>query len=141
MEPVARHLIFHAAVVLIIGLLCGMPYGRAVNRKAPEQVVHSWRVAHLALPLGAILMLAIAAILTSFTVAVSVKWVLAVALIVSSYAFSFSLPLAALVGQRGLSSKGPAAAKWVYLGNMLGASTSLMAAVVLLYAAYVSLIG
>ena len=139
MEPVARYLIFHAAVVLLIGLLCGMPYGRAVNRKAPEHIVHSWRVAHLALPLGATLMLAIAAILTPLAVSAGAKWLLAVALIVSSYAFSFALPLAALVGQRGLSSKGPLAAKLVYAGNMVGASTSLLAAVVLLYAAYVSL--
>ena len=139
MEPVARHLIFHAAIVLIIGLLCGMPYGRAINRKAPESIVHAWRVAHLALPLGATLMLAIAAVLTPLAVTATVKWVIAVALIVSSYAFCFSLLLAPLVGHRGLSSKGPLAAKLVYLGNMLGAVTSLIAGVALLYAAYASL--
>lgn len=139
MEPVARHLIFHAAIVLIIGLLCGMPYGRAINRKAAESVVHAWRVAHLALPIGAILMLAIAAVLTPFAVTDLVKWTIAASLIISSYAFCCSLLLAPLVGHRGLSSKGPFAAKLVYLGNMLGAGSSMIAAVVLLYAAYVSL--
>jgi len=139
MEPVARHLIFHAAIVLIIGLLCGMPYGRAINRKASEPIVHAWRVAHLALPIGAILMLAIAAVLTPLAVADLVKWIIALSLIVSSYSFCFSLVLAPLVGHRGLSSKGPFAAKLVYLGNMLGAGSSMVAAVVLLYAAYVSL--
>ena len=139
MEPVARYLIFHAAVVLLIGLLCGMPYGRAINRKAPEHIVHSWRVAHLALPLGATLMLATAAILTPLAVAAGVKWLLAVALIVSSYAFSFALPLAAVVGQRGLSSQGPMVAKVVYFGNTLAAFLSMLAAIVLLYAGYVSL--
>jgi len=139
MEPVARHLIFHAAIVLIIGLLCGMPYGRAINRKAAESVVQAWRLAHLALPIGATLMLAIAAVLTPLVVANSVKWAIALPLIVSSYGFCFSLPLAARVGHRGLTSQGPLAAKLVYFGNMLGAAGSMLAAIVLLYAAYISL--
>lgn len=139
MEPVARHLIFHAAIVLTIGLLCGMPYGRAINRKAPEHTVHAWRIAHLALPIGAILMLAIAPVLTPFAVSDGLKWFIALSLIVSSYAFCFALPLSAWVGHRGLSSQGPLKAKLVYLGNMLGAASSMLAAVALLYAAYVSL--
>lgn len=139
MEPIARTLVFHAAVVLIIGLLCGMPYGRAINRKASEQIVHAWRVAHLALPIGAILMLAIAGVLTPLAVTDWMKRIIALSLIFSSYAFCFSLLLAPLVGHRGLSSKGPFAAKLVFLGNTLGAVSSMFAAVALLYAAYVSL--
>lgn len=139
MEPVARHLIFHAAIVLTIGLLCGMPYGRAINRKAPGQTVHAWRVAHLALPIGAILMLAIAPVLAPFAVTNGLKWFIALSLIVSAYAFCFSLPLSAWVGHRGLSSQGPLKAKLVYLGNTLGAASSMLAAIALLYAAYVSL--
>ena len=55
MEAVARNLVFHGAIVLIIGLMCGMPYGKAINRKASEHTVQAWRIAHLALPIGAIL--------------------------------------------------------------------------------------
>jgi len=139
MEPSARHLAFHGIIVLLIGLLCGGPYGRAVNRGAPAQRINSWRVAHASLPMGAMLMFAVAALLSSFAVAAFVKWGIAVALIVSSYAFCFSLPLAAVVGHRGLSSDGPVAAKLVYLGNMLGAVAALAATLVLLYAGFVSL--
>ena len=139
MDPSTRHLAFHGAIVLLIGLLCGGPYGRAVNRGAPSHIVHSWRVAHASLPMGAMLMFTIAALLSSFAVATSVKWGIALALIVSSYAFCFSLPLAALVGHRGLSSKGPLTAKLVYGGNMLGAVASVVAALMLIYAGFVSL--
>ena len=52
----ARYLVFNGAIVLLIGLLCGAPYGRAVVRQAPPHIVHSWRVAHLSLPIGATLM-------------------------------------------------------------------------------------
>lgn len=139
MEAAARHLIFHGAIVLIIGLLCGMPYGRAINRKAAEATVQAWRLAHQALPIGAILMFAVAAVLTPFEVTATLKWVIALSLIVSSYAFCFSLLLAPVVGHRGLSARGPLAAKLVYFGNSTGAFFSMVAAVVLLYAGYVSL--
>jgi len=78
--------------------------GLAELEALPERVVHSWRVAHAALPIGAIRMFAVAALLSSFAVPSPVKWLIAVALIVSSYAFCISLPLAAVVGHRGLSA-------------------------------------
>lgn len=138
MEPSARHLAFHGTIVLLIGLLCGGPYARAVNRSAAAHVVHSWRVAHASLPIGAMLMFTVAALLSWFTVAGQVKWLIAIALIVSSYAFCFSLPLAATVGHRGLSSHGPVSAKLVFIGNMLGAWASVVAAITLVFASYVS---
>jgi hypothetical protein len=139
MDAYARQLVFHGAVVLLFGLLCGAPYGRAVNRKAPEHIVHSWRVAHASISLGAALMFGVAGILPHLRGDASLKWAIALLLIVSSYAFCFSLPLAAVVGHRGLSSRGPTSAKVVYVGNIVGALSSLAAATVLLYAAYISL--
>ena len=138
-EASARQLAFHGAIVLLIGLACGGPYARAINRNAEAKVVQSWRVAHAALPVGAILMFAVAALLPSFEVAAGTKWVIAGALIVSSYAFCLSLPLAAIVGHRGLSINGPASAKLVFALNMVGAWASVAATVTLIYAAFVSL--
>jgi hypothetical protein len=138
MDPYSRQLVFHGTVVLLVGLLCGAPYGRAVNRNAPEQIVNSWRVAHGSLPLGAALMFGVAGVLAHLRGG-ALKWVIALSFIVSSYAFCFSLPLAAVVGHRGLSSGGPATAKLVYAGNLVGALSSLVAAAALLYAAYISL--
>jgi hypothetical protein len=139
MEASARHLAFHGAIVLLVGLLCGGPYARAVNRNAASHIVHSWRVAHASLPAGALLMFAIAALLSSFTVVGQVKWFIALALIVSSYAFCFSLPLAAVVGHRGLSAEGPPMAKLVFAGNMVGAWASVAATLALIYAGFASL--
>jgi hypothetical protein len=98
MDTYSRQLVFHGAVVLLVGLLCGAPYGRAVNRNAPEPIVHSWRVAHGSIPLGAALMFGVAAVLSHLGGGVFLKWAVALFLIVSSYAFCFSLPLAAVVG-------------------------------------------
>ncbi|GLQ98129.1 hypothetical protein [Dyella mobilis] len=139
MDLSARHLVFHGSIVLLIGLLCGAPYGRAISRNAPANIVHSWRVAHASLPIGAILMFAVAALLSSFAVTAQVKWLVAIALMVSAYAFSFSLPLAAMSGHRGLSSGSTLSAKLVFTGNVLGSIASLVAALALVYASYVSL--
>lgn len=124
---------------LLIGLLCGAPYGRAIHRNAPAHTVHSWGVAHASLPMGAIPMFAAAALLSSFAVAAQVQWCMAVALTVSGYAFCVSPPLAARSGDRGLSSRGPLTAKLVFAGNALGAIAPLAASSPLVYAADVSL--
>jgi hypothetical protein len=139
MDPSAHHLAFHGSVVLLFGLLCGVPYGRAINRNAPAHTIHSWRIAHASLPMGAILMFAVAALLSSFDVINQVKWFIAITLIISVYAFCFSLPLAAIAGYRGLSSRGPLVAKLIFFGNMLGSMASLAASLALVYAGYESL--
>src|SRR3970282_230745 len=59
-----KQLIFHGAVVLLVGLLCGAPMGRSIVRGRPESVVRAWRVAHTSLVLGGVLLLALGGIVT-----------------------------------------------------------------------------
>lgn len=139
MEISARHLVFHATVVLLIGLLYGAPYARAIKRNLPAHVVHSWRVAHQSIPLGAALMFAVAGILTSFAVGPVFKWAIVGSLIVSSYAFCVSTPLAAITENRGLQRGSQGLAGLVYWGNMVGAGTSLLAATLLAVAGFLSI--
>jgi hypothetical protein len=138
-ESSARHLVFHGTVILLIGLCCGVPYGRAINAGAAAHIVGSWRVAHLSLPIGAILMFAVATLLTPFAVAGQVKQLIASLLIVSGYSFCVALPIAALTGERGLSYRGPLKARVVFVANVLGAVTSLLASLALVYAGFESL--
>ena len=139
MDLPARHLLFHAAVVLLIGLFAGIPYGKAILDKKPESLIHAWRVAHGALALGSVLMVALAAVLSLLRVSLLVKQALAVAFVVSGYGFAFALIVGPLVGARGLSSKGSISAKAVYAGNIVGAGGSLVGSFVLFYSAFVSL--
>lgn len=139
MDIQARYLVFHSVVVLLIGLLVGAPYGRAINRNAPPRVVNAWRLAHGALPIGAALGLAIGAVLSSLNAGALLKSLIACSWVVSNYAFCFSLPLAALVGQRGLTRDSPRSNQLVFLGNVVGAGASLIGTLALLYAAYISL--
>jgi hypothetical protein len=83
--------------------------------------------------------LAIAAVLSSLTVGAPIKSWLAWTWVVSNYAFCFSLPLAAIVGQRGHTLDRPLSNQLAFAGNMVGLGASSIGTVVLLYAAYVSL--
>jgi len=131
MSAAQNHLVFHASLLLLWGLLLGAPYAKAIKRGAPAQTVHSWRVAHLSLPLGAVLMFSVAALLPIFPVNEFWLWVLAGALIASAYGFAVSTPLAAISGQRGLDSSESGWGRFGYAGNMLGVAGSLVAGLAL----------
>lgn len=141
MNPTTQHLVFHGAVVLVYALLCGAPYGRAINRGASTRTIEAWRLAHSSLTIGAMLMLVVAVVLPLLAITEPVKWFVALSLIVSSYAFCVSLTLGPILGYRGLTSAGPVSAKLVYVGNLVGAGGALLGALGLLYGTFVSLIG
>jgi hypothetical protein len=140
MNSASVHLAFHGTVVLLFALLLGAPYARAIKSEAPAQVVNSWRVAHQSLSLGAALMFAVAAVLPILASSQVMAWSVALCFIVSSYAFCVATPLAALTRDRGLSSDARGLARLVYWGNMLGASSSLVGAFILMLAGGASLI-
>lgn len=139
MDESARHLLFHGVVILLLGLLAGIPYGRAILKKEQESLIIAWRVAHSSLSMGAILMFALVSILPLLNVDLNIKWFIVVLFIVTGYAFSFALYLGPIVGHRGLIYRGPLLAKAVYLGNSTGALASLLGTLFLLFAAWETL--
>jgi len=141
MNEVMGQLIFHGSIALLLGLIAGVPYGRAILEKKDEKIVHMWRLAHMSLPIGAILLFAIASFVSSLDINDQHKWIIAILFIVSVYAFAVAMFLGASIGgERGLTSRGPLLAKLVYLANVVGALTSFIASVLLVHAVWVSLI-
>jgi hypothetical protein len=128
----ATHLVFHGSVVLLASLLFGAPYARAIKRGADAQVINSWRVAHQSLAMGALLLFALAAIHPLIDAPAWAMTTMNLLMVVSAYAFTVSTPLAAITRDRGLQSGSVGLARWVYVGNMLGALTSLLGAMLLM---------
>jgi hypothetical protein len=139
MDVPARHLLLHAVIVYLVGLLAGLPYGAAINRGDSEERIRAWRLAHGSLVVGATMMIAIAAVLSQLSVGSLARWLIAGSSIASGYGFAVALPVAAWVGQRGLTASGPLSNRLVFAGNSLGVLGSLLSAVVLLYACLMSL--
>ena len=139
MDEPARYILFNGVIVLLLGLIAGIPYGRSILKNESEERITAWRVAHSSITIGSILMFALSSLLSNLAANSLIIWLIAVLFIVSGYAFSLALYVGPIVGHRGLSSRGPVSAKVVYLGNSIGALTSLAGATVLLYAAWITL--
>ncbi len=139
METPARYLLFHASIVLLIGLLCGVPYGQAIVNKKSDEVIRAWKLAHGALSLGATTMIGMAAILSSLQVDTGIQWAIAITFIISGYGFCIALTIEPFVGDRGLSWSGIWSNKVVFIGNIIGALSSLIGTLIIVYASYVSL--
>jgi hypothetical protein len=139
METPARYLLFHGSIFLLVGLLSGLPYGMAITKKESEEKIRAWKLAHGALSLGGTTMISMAAILSSLQVEVSIQWLLAIAYIISGYGFCLALTIEPFAGDRGLSWTGTSLNKVVFLGNIIGALSSTIGTLILVYAAYLSL--
>lgn len=130
----SAELALHGSLVLMASLLFGAPYARAIKRQADPQVTNSWRVAHQSLAIGALLLFALAAIQPFIVAPAWLIWCTNVLFVVSGYAFTVATPLAAVTKDRGLRSGSTGLARWVYLGNMVGALTSLVGGMGLVFA-------
>ena len=130
-----KQLIFHGAVVLLVGFLCGAPLGSAAAR-GDEEAARAWSVAHSSLVSGGVLLLALAGVASHLQLsALGMAW-LVWTFVVSSYAFAVVLPLAARYGHRGLTSAPPLLNRIIYLGNMAGAAGLLLGVAIFLWGAY-----
>lgn len=134
MSMPALQLLLHGTIVLVVGLLVGVPYGQAITAGHSEERIRGWRVAHTGLTSGGGLMIAVAAVLSQLTADAASSWTIAAALAVSGYGFTIALPLGAVAGQRGLRPSGPVSNRIVYCGNMIGAAGSLVGIATLLFA-------
>jgi len=134
-----KQLVFHGAVILFIGFLCGAPLGSAIVRKKPEETVRAWRVAHTSLVAGGMLLLVVAAIIDRLMMGAWSMVAMVSALVSGGYAFVISLPLAAWSGQRGLTPSAPITNRVIYAGNLFGALALLVGGVLLVSGAYAAL--
>ena len=127
-------LLFHGALVLVVGLLAGVPYGLSMRRGRPERIERAWRVAHSGLTMGGVLLISTSAVLALVAAESSVERIVAYALVASGYGFCVSLPYAAWGGHDSVFWPSRTAASWIIsIGNIIGAGGSLLAAICLAY--------
>ena len=132
-------LLFHGIVVLLIGLLCGIPYSQAITGGLGEEAVRGWRFAHLGLTVGGIWLIAISGAAGLISIPRSLVAVFVWSLVASGYGFVFALILGPIFAVRGLQPIGPAANLAVFAGNFVGAAGSLVGLGVMLYGASATL--
>lgn len=118
--------IFHGAVVTAIGLLAGIPFALAIVHGWGDASVGAWRVSHTAGVTLGLMALVIGAVLHRLRLGRRAALALTFAVVLSAYAFAVGTVLAAALGARGLSARGPANAVVLAL-YLVGLATSLVA--------------
>jgi len=121
-------LLFHGALVLLLGLLAGAPYGRAIAGGASVRRTEAWRAAHSGLIGTGLMTLVFGLMLRGWRAEGALVEVAALSAIASAWAFSVAMTLAAASGQRGLSAGGTMVNRLVFGGYVVGVLGSLGAA-------------
>jgi hypothetical protein len=130
-----ERLVFHGAVVMFVGLLCGYP---AVVEQGDE-ALHLWRAAHLELLLLGIWLLATAAILPSLVLARRESVGLVWALMATGYGLMVALLLAAVRGARVTQPGGPAIDQIAFAASVVGILGALLGVLLTLVGARAAL--
>ena len=134
-------LILHGAIVLFIGLLCGIPFTVAAGSAWGENVVRAWRVAHSGGAAVGLMLLAIGAVMPRLVLGDRPAAMLVWSLGLSAYCFTLGVLVAAMAGVRGLQAAGPALNGVVFAAYAVGAIGALLGVAVLIVGAAVALRG
>ena len=140
-EPLQMQILLHGAIVLFVGLLCGIPFGVAARNTSSDDATRGWRVAHSGGVTVGLMLLAVGAVLHRLLLGDRATAVLVWSLVVSAYSFTLGMVLAATGGVRGLRATGPAL-NWVVFGAyMIGSVGALLGVALVILGAYAALRG
>lgn len=117
-KKLRNNMIFHGAIVVLLGLLAGIPFG-LVLLESMEGEVRAWRMAHLEGLINGLLVIAVAASVRRLELPDRGKSILAWSLIAMAYGNVVASTLGALFGVRGLAPGGPVVNTVVYVIFML----------------------
>jgi hypothetical protein len=139
MKRAQLQILLHGLIVLLVGLLCGIPYGRAITHDWGEEGVRAWRVAHFGLVVGGIWLMVVAGVSHLLVLTKRSIALLVYSVVTSAYGFTVALVVAAVGGVRGLELAGPALNVIAFLANAVAALASLLWVAVMLLGTIVAL--
>jgi hypothetical protein len=129
-------LALHGAIVLLLGLLCGLP---AVAEELAGLQPTTWRATHGALLLAGVWLLATAALLPGLVLPPRQRKALAWSLIATGYAFTSAALIQAVTGVRALAPHGTVSSWVAYLANLATVAAGVLAALLTLLGAKAAL--
>lgn len=97
---------FHGVLLVVLGMLVGLPFANAITSYSGPEAERAWRVAHTSLITAGTLYIAVAAIAHHLVVSHGASAFVTWSLIVSTYAFAFAFVIGPIVGARGLEPTG-----------------------------------
>jgi len=132
MPSPANHLVFHGALLVLVGLLAGIPFARAIKTQGREV---AWRVVHSGSTMAGILLIALAAVAPKLQLPAWAISTFAWSMIAGSDVFVIAMVIAAVTGARGLGRGGSATNTAVLVLYQAGAVLTLVASSLLVLGA------
>jgi hydroxylaminobenzene mutase len=111
----SRALGFHAAIIILLGMIAGIPFGISIVETRPEDIIRAWRTAHLLGVVNGLFVVAVAAMWAKIGLSPRLRSALWWCLVLGGYANTVAPLLAAIAGHRGLEPTGPAM-NWAIFG-------------------------
>jgi len=128
-----KYLLLHGSIVILIGLLSGIPMWYAIIRNKGKEAVRAWRVAHSCLVMYGLMILIVGIVIPHLILGKLAVWVLVSALIAAGYGFVFALTIGAWKGLRGLTIKPYGLNTILFAGHIIGAFCSLIGIIIFIY--------
>jgi len=129
-------LVFHGALLLLVGNLTGLPFALAIQESWGEDVVRAWRVAHTSLLMGGILYVATGLARRHIALPARAGAFMVRALVVTAYVFSSALILGACIGARGLSESGPPLHVLIFVAFLFSVTALFAASILFVWGTY-----
>jgi hypothetical protein len=131
--------LFHGSIILLIGMLLGLPYASAITDGWGDEAVRAWRVAHVGESAAGLLLLIVGAVLGQLVLEDRTHRVLVWSILASGYGFTLGLPLAAVAGARGLEPTGPAMNWIVFVAYAVAAAGGFLAVALMIRGFYAAM--
>ena len=98
---------FHGVLLVVLGMLVGLPFANAITAHSGPEVERAWRVAHTSLVTAGTLYVAIAAVAHYLVLPRQAAAFATWSFVLSAYAFAFAFVVGPAIGARGLEPAGP----------------------------------
>ena len=130
---------FYGLLLVVLGMLVGIPFTDAITSGGSPELQRAWRVAHTSLVTSGLLYMAIAAIAHLAIVGPRTAAFVTRSLVLSAYIIAFAFTVGPAVGARGLEPTGPALHILVFVTLAAALLATFLAVLVLLWGLFEAL--
>jgi len=131
-----KYLIFHGAIITLIGLFSGLIYWQTIIRNKKPEVIRGWRIAHIFLVIEGMFIvivgLSIPHLALSGLAVRALVWIIAS----SGYGFAWAFVGGAWMEYRGLTPKPYGFNTILFLGHFIGAGGSFIGIAMIIYGSF-----
>jgi hypothetical protein len=132
-------LVFYGVLLVVLGMLVGVPFREAITSQAGAESERAWRVAHTSLVGGGVLYLALAAVAHHLVLGSREAAFVVGSFVFAAWAFAFGFVVGPAVGARGLEPMGSALDVFIFALFAAALLIFLLAMLLVLKGAYAAL--